>query len=476
MSRQAFPALILCGLVLLGLTALGLWLQSQDRIGTFVAVAMAQGAMYLAAVRIGIGSGLSARRVVPLVLGFALAMRALLVAAPPYLSTDIYRYIWDGRVIAAGVNPYRYTPTDPHLAPLRDPDIFPNINRANYAHTIYPPAAEAIFFAVTRVSASVTAMKAAMVLFEAVAVALLLRLFAARGQPASRIILYAWHPLPLWEFAGSGHIDAAIVALIALALWSRQRPGRRTTDAGTDPHPALPRKRGRVRVGAAGAMHLRLPNSITTLALAAATLVKFYPAALMPALWRRGERAMPFIFVLAVVAAYLPFLGVGWGVFGFLPAYLGEEGFASGGTGFYLWAVARTMLPLGGISLLAYVGIAAALGGGLALWVARRRLDPAAGAALIAGLFMLLLSPHYPWYFAWLVVFACLVPSAALLWLTLASFLLYLVPVGSQLVWDRPRLLVETALYLPFMMLAAADLLRRRRRLEQLEDAEPAPS
>ena len=448
MSRQAFPALILCGLVLLGLTALGLWLQSQDRIGTFVAVAMAQGAMYLAAVRIGIGSGLPARRVVPLVLGFALAMRALLVAAPPYLSTDIYRYIWDGRVIAAGVNPYRYTPTDPHLAPLRDPDIFPNINRANYAHTIYPPAAEAIFFAVTRVSASVTAMKAAMVLFEAVAVALLLRLFAARGQPASRIILYAWHPLPLWEFAGSGHIDAAIVALIALALWSRQR--RR--------------------------------DWITALALAAGTLVKFYPAVLMPALWRRGERAMPFIFVLAifvlaVVAAYLPFLGVGWGVFGFLPGYLGEEGFAGGGSGFYLWAVARTIIPLGGISLLAYIGIAAALGGGLALWVVRRQPDPAAGAALIAGLFMLLLSPHYPWYFAWLVVFACLVPSAALLWLTLASFLLYLVPVGSQLVWDRPRLLVETALYLPFMMLAAADLLRRRRRrLEQLEDAEPAPS
>ena len=448
MSRQAFPALILCGLVLLGLTALGLWLQSQDRIGTFVAVAMAQGAMYLAAVRIGIGSGLPARRVVPLVLGFALAMRALLVAAPPYLSTDIYRYIWDGRVIAAGVNPYRYTPTDPHLAPLRDPDIFPNINRANYAHTIYPPAAEAIFFAVTRVSASVTAMKAAMVLFEAVAVALLLRLFAARGQPASRIILYAWHPLPLWEFAGSGHIDVAIVALIALALWSRQR--RR--------------------------------DWITALALAAGTLVKFYPAVLMPALWRRGERAMPFIFVLAifvlaVVAAYLPFLGVGWGVFGFLPGYLGEEGFAGGGSGFYLWAVARTIIPLGGISLLAYIGIAAALGGGLALWVVRRQPDPAAGAALIAGLFMLLLSPHYPWYFAWLVVFACLVPSAALLWLTLASFLLYLVPVGSQLVWDRPRLLVETALYLPFMMLAAADLLRRRRRrLEQLEDAEPAPS
>jgi hypothetical protein len=441
-TRGPFPALIGCGLVLLGLTLLGLALQTQDRIGAFVAVAAAQGAVYLIAVRLAASDsrGPWPWRIVPLVLGIALALRMLVLAMPPYLSTDIYRYVWDGRVIAAGINPYRYIPTDPHLAALRDPEIFPHINRANYAHTIYPPAAEAIFFAATRVGASVTAMKAAMVLFEALAVVLLLRLLSATGQPAGRIVVYAWHPLPLWEFAGSGHIDAAIVALVALALWG----------------------------------HLRRRDWLSGLALAGGTLVKFYPAVLMPALWRRGNRAMPLVLVLTVIAAYLPFAGVGWRVFGFLPGYLGEEGFTGGGSGFYLWGLAHTLLPLAGLSNLVYVGIAAALGGGLALWVARSRLEPATGAALLAGAFMLLLSPHYPWYFAWLVVFACLVPSAALLWLTLASFLLYLVPVGSQLVWDRPRLLVETILYLPFVMLAAADLLQCRRR-EQLENAEHAP-
>ena len=67
------------------------------------------------------------------------------LSAPPYLSTDIYRYVWDGRVIAAGINPYRYIPADPHLEGLRDPEIFPQINRANYAPTIYPPAARRSF-------------------------------------------------------------------------------------------------------------------------------------------------------------------------------------------------------------------------------------------------------------------------------------------------------------------------------------------
>src|SRR5437763_1627343 len=81
---------------------------------------------------------------------FAAAMRLMALFAPPYLSSDIYRYVWDGRVLAAGINPYRYIPTDPQLDHLRDPAIWPEINRSNYAPTIYPPAAQAIFFAATR--------------------------------------------------------------------------------------------------------------------------------------------------------------------------------------------------------------------------------------------------------------------------------------------------------------------------------------
>ena len=66
-------------------------------------------------------------------------MRLGLLFAEPYLSTDIYRYIWDGRVQAAGINPYRYMPIAPELSHLRDAAIFPNINRPDYAVTIYPP-------------------------------------------------------------------------------------------------------------------------------------------------------------------------------------------------------------------------------------------------------------------------------------------------------------------------------------------------
>jgi hypothetical protein len=43
----------------------------------------------------------------------------------PRTSDDAYRYIWDGRVLLAGVDPYRFVPLDSALAGHRDPLLFP---------------------------------------------------------------------------------------------------------------------------------------------------------------------------------------------------------------------------------------------------------------------------------------------------------------------------------------------------------------
>src|SRR5689334_16872053 len=47
------------------------------------------------------------------ILTVAILCRVPLVFHPPYFSTDVYRYVWDGRVQGAGINPYRYIPADP---------------------------------------------------------------------------------------------------------------------------------------------------------------------------------------------------------------------------------------------------------------------------------------------------------------------------------------------------------------------------
>jgi hypothetical protein len=431
-SRGRLVTLSLSGLALLALTSPALIFQSQNDFTRFLATVLLQGAIYLIAVwsvwRLG-----SSRRVVLGIAAIAILMRIPIVLSPPYLSTDVYRYVWDGRVIAAGINPYRYVPADPHLEALRDTEIFPNINRADSAVTIYPPFAEVIFLTVTRVSESLTAMKAAMVGFELITFVLLVSLLAAESLPTGRVAVYAWHPLVLWEFAGSGHIDAALIALVMAALWAARR-GR---------------------------------NGLTGLFLAGATLTKLYPAVLLPAFFRRWRWAMPLIFVAGIIVGYLPFIGVGWRVFGFLPGYAGEEGFDAGGAGFYLLSLLRYWPPLTGLSGQAYVIGAAALLVALAAAIVLTRDNtgsPVAAAAVLATTFTILVSPHYPWYFAWLIVFACFIRSVALLWLTTACLLLYLVPVGLHIVRDDYRLAVESMIYGPFAVLAAIDLWYHRRR------------
>ncbi|MFZ1474297.1 MAG: hypothetical protein WAV79_15350, partial [Anaerolineae bacterium] len=52
----------------------------------------------------------------------AVAFRVILLPTRPTLSDDMYRYIWDGRVQAAGLSPYRYTPAASELTFLRRND------------------------------------------------------------------------------------------------------------------------------------------------------------------------------------------------------------------------------------------------------------------------------------------------------------------------------------------------------------------
>ncbi|HEY8410911.1 MAG TPA: hypothetical protein VIK76_05900, partial [Pyrinomonadaceae bacterium] len=190
----------------------------------FLKLVAVQAIIYLAVAWLSLRTT-DSRRLLLLGLIFAALFRLSIVFSPPYLSDDIYRYVWDGRVQAAGINPYRYVPADESLAHLRDEKIYPNINRRDYAHTMYPPVAEGAFLLITRVSESVTWMKLVMVACEAVTVWALVQLLVSFGFARQRVLIYAWHPLAVWEFAGSGHLDAMAIAFIALAFLARRRYG-----------------------------------------------------------------------------------------------------------------------------------------------------------------------------------------------------------------------------------------------------------
>ncbi|MFN8515552.1 MAG: hypothetical protein U0841_23805 [Chloroflexia bacterium] len=79
----------------------------------------------------------------PLILALALLHTSSSLASRPPSPTTTHRYIWDGKVIAAGIDPYRYAPDAPELADLRDP-LWERVNQKSQ-HTPYPPAAQAVF-------------------------------------------------------------------------------------------------------------------------------------------------------------------------------------------------------------------------------------------------------------------------------------------------------------------------------------------
>src|ERR1041385_8962260 len=146
--------LAVIGSILLILYRVGLHSRVTTDIVWFIKLALVQSVLYLIAAWL-IFRARNARSTLIIVLVLAGIFRLSILFAPPYLSDDIYRYVWDGRVQAAGINPYHYIPAAPELAHLRDDAIYPRINRREWAHTIYPPVAQVVFFLTTRISESV---------------------------------------------------------------------------------------------------------------------------------------------------------------------------------------------------------------------------------------------------------------------------------------------------------------------------------
>lgn len=157
------------------------------------------------------------------IVGVALAARVLLLGTPPTLSEDVYRYRWDGRVQAAGINPYRFPPDAPELAPLRDEQYrligFPHLR------TVYPPLSQAAFRAGEWLGGTVTAQKAVFVGSELLTVLALVLLLRRRGASLLWLAAYLLHPLVILEVAGSGHNDALGAGLLWLgvAAWDGGR-------------------------------------------------------------------------------------------------------------------------------------------------------------------------------------------------------------------------------------------------------------
>ena len=161
---------------------------------------------------------------------------------------------------------------------------------------------------------------------------------------------------------------------------------------------------------------------------------------------------MPLACAGTILATYLPYLSVGpFGVLGFLPGYANERGMVSGDQ-FFLLNVARRLFSAK-VPASAYLIFTVAVLGILSLWLMRdHRGDDSRymrNGLIMASAFMVLLAPHFAWYFTWLTLFLCFVPSVPVFYLTAASFLLYLTWINDTA--DRVFML-KAFIFAPFLI------------------------
>lgn len=271
-------------------------------------------------------SGLREFYLLAAIWGGGLLFRWLLLQTFPTLSSDVFRYMWDGYVTANGVSPYAY-PIDAAQLDWLDVSFRAQANHAWMASP-YMPAAQwffaaiALFYPLDPLSFQTSA-----VLFDLGTAFIVSRLLRLAGLPAHRLLIYLWNPLVVVETAQGAHVDALMVLLMILAVYAMARSANR---AGGASRAESPRTVDRAPVFSVMAPAL----------LALATLTKLIPVLLAPIFWWRlnwGSRLLYVYLTIGMLVSPALRAGLGLtgeldgrGLFGALRIYNKQWNFNSG--------------------------------------------------------------------------------------------------------------------------------------------------
>lgn len=373
-------------------------------------------------------------------------LRLLVLPINPGLSDDVYRYIWDGRVVAAGLNPYLLAPEDPALESSRD-DLWQDLSHRDVA-TVYPPLAQVFFAAISLVPAPLWWWKALLAGVDLLSCYWLMRLLIRRKLPVGWSVWYAWNPLVTLEIAAMGHVDGLGVAAVLLTTLL---------------------------------LSMRRPWQAGSFAAATAVLIKFVPILALPVWARQSSRPVRFLGLSLglVFAAVVPIL---WSVGG-APPGLVEYGVSWEFNGPLFEPLWRTLeqldvprhvsrildrvkqrsgehefwnrfYPFNYPQFLAKVILA--VGFSLALVWSWSRRDVAVALRTVFGAIVVFSATVYPWYLLWVLPWAVVTYSRP--WLLLST----LVPLSYLPQFTELNLFpwIHGMIWIPF---AGAMFLWRRR-------------
>lgn len=433
-----------------------------------------------------------------IILLFGLLFRAALMPSHQIQEDDVYRYLWDGKVFARGINPYEYAPDEINnfkMLQIEEPDefnrrynernvrelsllyqlkwenesAFTTLERVNHSSvpTIYPPLAQHVFRLVSQIKPdSIIAMRLAFLAFDLCALGFIILILGALGKDRNLCLIYFWSPLLIKETFNSTHLDIIGIAALCASVY----------------------------------FLIRSRHTLAVFCLSLGVLGKLYPVILFPlylkAMLQKSRDAGPhlasrlapwantLLFLGVILIVYLPFLGAPEKTFAGLKAYATywQKNDSIFSLLVYFYDDLLGLNTVGDFSiedlevyfsydmatLLSKITVALALAA-VVLFFSFKRGGAVSPSVRVNQIFIILalvflLSPvQNPWYLTWVLPFLCVFPWRS--WILLTG-LIGLYYMDFYFIYqDQPQYKswLPWIEYAPFYLLLALEFWRKRR-------------
>lgn len=165
-----------------------------------------------------------------IIIWLGIAFRLIFLFAIPALSDDFYRFVWDGRLLICGENPFLFIPTEvlklPELANnINSTELFRHLNSPNY-YSVYPPLNQYLFGMAAWVAngnlfANIVALRCMILTAESGTLWLLYNLKKEISSNLN-VAVYALNPLVIVELTGNLHFEAVVIFFLVLTYYMLQ--------------------------------------------------------------------------------------------------------------------------------------------------------------------------------------------------------------------------------------------------------------
>lgn len=159
--------------------------------------------------------------------GISILFRLVLLFSLPNLSQDFYRFIWDGRLILEGLNPYLTLPEtfiEQNLSPIYDAKkLYLGMGELNGSHyTNYPPLNQlnfllAAIFGFKNIFTSIITLRIQIILADIGIIYFGRKILEKLNITSKNIFLYALNPYVIIEMTGNLHFEPVMLFFL---IWS----------------------------------------------------------------------------------------------------------------------------------------------------------------------------------------------------------------------------------------------------------------